>query len=78
MDASGEYIEWLVKEKKVFGYTLRGKWIDIGDFEALRLAEKEVKENNFSYFNNRTNWFKEKYEIRGVKKKYRQIRQKNA
>ena len=55
VDASGKYIEWLVKEKKVFGYTLRGKWIDIGDFEALRLAEKEVKENNFSYFNNRTN-----------------------
>jgi len=55
VDASGKYIEWLVKEKKVFGHTLRGKWIDIGDFKALRLAEKEVKENNFSYSNNRTN-----------------------
>jgi len=55
VDTSGKYIEWLVKERKVFGHTLRGKWIDIGDFQALKLAEKEVKENNFSHSLNRNN-----------------------
>ena len=40
VDASGKYIGWLSKEDKVFGYTLEGKWIDIGHFDSLKEAEK--------------------------------------
>ncbi len=40
-DASGKYIAWLVKNDKVFGYTLRGEWIDIGHFDSLKEAEKK-------------------------------------
>jgi glucose-1-phosphate thymidylyltransferase len=29
-DASGKYIEWLVKQLEVFGYILKGMWLDIG------------------------------------------------
>jgi len=54
-DASGKYIEWLVKKEKVFGHTLKGKWIDIGSFEALKSAQEEVKDNNFNHFHNKTN-----------------------
>jgi len=43
VDASGRYIGWLSKESKVFGYTLGGKWIDIGHFDSLKQAEKEFK-----------------------------------
>ena len=41
VDASGKYIAWLSKESKVFGYTLGGKWIDIGHFDSLKQAEKD-------------------------------------
>ncbi len=37
-DAAGKYIEWLVEKSKVFGYTFKGRWIDIGHFDSLRLA----------------------------------------
>jgi len=40
VDASGRYIAWLTRESKVFGYVLKGKWIDIGHFDSLKLAEK--------------------------------------
>lgn len=43
VDASGKYIAWLSKESKVFGYTLSGKWIDIGHFDSLKQAEREFK-----------------------------------
>ena len=43
IDASGKFIAWLVDNSKVFGYTLKGKWIDIGHFDSLKLAEKEFK-----------------------------------
>jgi len=43
VDASGKYIAWLSKESKVFGYTLGGKWIDIGHFDSLKQAEREFK-----------------------------------
>ncbi len=43
IDASGKYISWLADKSKVFGYTLKGKWIDIGHFDSLKLAEKEFK-----------------------------------
>ena len=39
-DAAGKYIGWLSKEDKVFGYTLGGRWIDIGHFSSLKEAEK--------------------------------------
>ncbi len=41
IDAAGIYIAWLAQKDKVFGYALKGKWIDIGHFDSLRLAEKE-------------------------------------
>lgn len=43
VDASGKYIEWLAQKDKVFGYVLKGKWIDIGHFDNLKTAEKEFK-----------------------------------
>ncbi len=43
VDASGRYIAWLRRESKVFGYTLKGKWIDIGHFDSLKQAEQEFK-----------------------------------
>ena len=43
VDASGKYIAWLSKESKVFGYTLAGKWIDIGHFDSLKEAENEFR-----------------------------------
>ena len=42
-DASGKYIAWLLNETKVFGYVLKGKWLDVGHYDSLRLAEKEFK-----------------------------------
>lgn len=41
VDAAGKYIAWLIKKYKVFGYTLTGRWIDIGHYDALKEAEKE-------------------------------------
>jgi glucose-1-phosphate thymidylyltransferase len=41
IDAAGSYISWLAEKTKVFGYRLEGKWVDIGHFDSLRLAEKE-------------------------------------
>ena len=42
-DAAGKYIKWLTAKTEVFGYTLKGKWFDIGHIDSLRLAEKEYK-----------------------------------
>lgn len=41
VDASGRYIAWLVRKAKVFGYTLKGKWIDIGHLASLKLAKEK-------------------------------------
>jgi len=41
VDASGRYIAWLTRKSKVFGYILKGKWIDIGHINSLKLAEKQ-------------------------------------
>jgi len=43
VDAAGTYIEWLIGRTNVFGYLLKGKWIDIGHAEALKLAEQEFQ-----------------------------------
>jgi glucose-1-phosphate thymidylyltransferase len=42
-DASGQYIAWLVQQVDVFGYVLEGDWLDVGHYDALRLAEKRFK-----------------------------------
>lgn len=39
-DAPGYYIKWLVQETKVYGFTLSGKWLDIGDFKSYEEANK--------------------------------------
>lgn len=41
VDAAGKYISWLIKQFKVFGYKLNGRWIDIGHYDALKEAERE-------------------------------------
>jgi len=43
VDAAGKYIAWLSERVKVFGYTLKGKWIDIGHFDSLEEARKYFK-----------------------------------
>jgi glucose-1-phosphate thymidylyltransferase len=40
VDASGRYIAWMAEKSKVFGYTLEGKWIDIGHTSSLKEAER--------------------------------------
>ncbi|MDD5583959.1 MAG: nucleotidyltransferase family protein [Candidatus Omnitrophica bacterium] len=42
-DASGKYIAWLAQQEDVFGYILKGDWLDVGHYDALRLAEKRFK-----------------------------------
>ncbi|MFH1772200.1 MAG: nucleotidyltransferase family protein [Candidatus Omnitrophota bacterium] len=37
-DASGKYISWLANKTKVYGYILKGTWLDIGHFDALKQA----------------------------------------
>jgi len=39
-DASGQYIAWLVENTKVYGYTLKGNWFDIGSKTSLEQAQK--------------------------------------
>jgi glucose-1-phosphate thymidylyltransferase len=39
-DASGQYIAWLVENTKVYGYTLKGNWFDIGSKSSLESARK--------------------------------------
>ncbi|UCG35168.1 MAG: nucleotidyltransferase family protein [Candidatus Omnitrophota bacterium] len=40
VDQAGHYISWLAHQTKVFGYTLKGNWLDIGHHESLKTAEK--------------------------------------
>ncbi len=40
LDASGSYIAWLGAKSKVFGYTLEGEWVDIGEKSSFKKAEK--------------------------------------
>ncbi|MDD4294271.1 MAG: nucleotidyltransferase family protein [Candidatus Omnitrophica bacterium] len=39
-DESGKFIAWLIKQDKVFGYYINGKWLDIGHKDALEEAER--------------------------------------
>ncbi len=42
-DAPGHFVEWLHKEKPVFGHVFNGKWFDIGSFEQLDKARQGFK-----------------------------------
>jgi NDP-sugar pyrophosphorylase family protein len=42
-DASGKYIGWLAQQTKVYGYTLKGNWLDIGQKDSLSQAEKKYQ-----------------------------------
>lgn len=42
-DAAGKYICWLSKKTKVYGYTLKGNWLDIGHKDSLIEAERECR-----------------------------------
>lgn len=37
-DAPGNYISWLLKSDKVYGYKFEGNWLDIGDIDAYTEA----------------------------------------
>ncbi|OYT41856.1 nucleoside-diphosphate-sugar pyrophosphorylase [Candidatus Pacearchaeota archaeon ex4484_26] len=41
MEGPGFFLEWLYKQKDVYGSPLKGKWYDIGSLEALEQAKKE-------------------------------------
>ncbi len=45
-DAPGYFISWLYKRLPVYGFRFKGKWYDIGSFEAYLEAEKEYKKRN--------------------------------
>ena len=42
-DASGRYIAWLIDKTKVYGYQLKGRWVDIGHIDTLKEAERDFK-----------------------------------
>ena len=37
-DAPGYYLQWLYKQRDIYGYTLKGKWFDIGDIDSYEKA----------------------------------------
>lgn len=41
-DAPGYYISWLCKTDRVYGFTFRGSWYDIGDLASYGQAKKEL------------------------------------
>jgi len=45
VDQAGNYIAWLASQTKVFGYALKGNWLDIGHRDSLKIAEKMFKQN---------------------------------
>ena len=40
LDVVGNYIQWLVKKTKVYGYLFKGVWIDIGTKESFKEAKR--------------------------------------
>ncbi len=42
-DAPGFYIQWLAKEKEVYGFVFKERWYDIGSLESLKEADLEYK-----------------------------------
>ena len=45
-DRPGDYIHWLVEVDRVFAYPLPGKWVDIGDPDSYREADRVMLELN--------------------------------
>jgi glucose-1-phosphate thymidylyltransferase len=43
LDAPGYYISWLSRNDKVYGYTFKEKWYDIGDKESLQRADMDYR-----------------------------------
>ena len=43
MDAPGHFISWLCQRQAVHGWTWRGAWFDIGDFDSLEKARVWAK-----------------------------------
>lgn len=41
-DVSGKYIEWLIKRTYVYGHIFKGKWIDVGHKDSLRILGRLV------------------------------------
>jgi len=39
-DAPGFYIQWLHKQDKLFAYTIKGQWFDIGDIDSYNKANE--------------------------------------
>lgn len=37
-DAPGYYLQWLYKQKDIYGYAQKGRWFDIGDIDSLGKA----------------------------------------
>ena len=42
-DAPGFYIQWLAKEKEVYGFVFKERWYDIGGLESLKEADLEYR-----------------------------------
>ncbi len=40
-DAPGHYVHWLARQTKVFVFSFRGSWYDIGDLESYQKAEQD-------------------------------------
>ncbi len=40
IDAPGHYIGWLCQKDEVYGFTFRGRWYDIGNYEIYKKADK--------------------------------------
>ncbi|MCB9758084.1 MAG: nucleotidyltransferase family protein [Candidatus Omnitrophica bacterium] len=43
MDKAGEFIQWLCKEKEVYGFKFSGKWYDIGSIESYQEAQQKFR-----------------------------------
>jgi len=45
MDGPGFFVKWLHGKGQVNGFRFSGKWFDIGSFETLEKADKELSKN---------------------------------
>lgn len=42
VDGPGFFVEWFCKKSDIYGFVFKGKWFDIGSFETLEKADKEL------------------------------------
>jgi NDP-sugar pyrophosphorylase family protein len=45
-DATGFYINWLIKKESVYGFLFDGRWYDIGHHQFYNEAKEKFKEAN--------------------------------